>query len=60
MPSLGRPGRIPGVAVRRAAEAALDRSIFLAFRRADAGRATLAAVADALREQARAIGLPGA
>ena len=60
MPALGRPGRIPGVAVRRPAEAPLDRSIFLAVRRASAGRATLAAVADALREQARALGLPGA
>jgi DNA-binding transcriptional LysR family regulator len=60
LPSLGRPGRIPGVAVRRPAEAYLDRSIFLAVRRGSAGRATLEAVADALREQARAIGLPGA
>jgi DNA-binding transcriptional LysR family regulator len=59
-PSLGRPGRVPGVAVRRPAEARLDRSIFLAVRRSSAGRATLAAVADALGEQARAIGLPGA
>ena len=59
-PSLGRPGRVPGVAVRHVAEAPLDRSIFLAVRRGSAGRATLAAVADALGEQARAIGLPGA
>jgi DNA-binding transcriptional LysR family regulator len=60
LPSLGRPGRVPGVAVRRAAEAPLDRSIFLAVRRGSAGRAALAAVADALGEQARTIGLPGA
>ena len=60
LPSLGRPGRTPGVAVRRPADAPLDRSIFLAVRRASAGRATLAAVADAVREQARALGLPGA
>jgi DNA-binding transcriptional LysR family regulator len=60
MPSLGRPGRVPGVAVRRPAEAPLDRSIFLAVRRASAGRATLAAVADAVSEQARVLGLPGA
>jgi DNA-binding transcriptional LysR family regulator len=59
-PLLGRPGRVPGVAVRRPAEAPLDRSIFLAVRRGSAGRATVAAVADALGEQARAIGLPGA
>jgi DNA-binding transcriptional LysR family regulator len=60
LPSLGRPGRVPGVVVRRPAEAPLDRSIFVAMRRASAGRATLAAVSDALREQARALGLPGA
>jgi DNA-binding transcriptional LysR family regulator len=60
LPSLGRPGRIPGVAVRRPAEASLERSIFLAVRRGSAGRPALAAVAEALREQARAIGLPGA
>jgi DNA-binding transcriptional LysR family regulator len=59
-PLLGRPGRIPGVAVRRPAEAPLERSIFLAVRRSSEGRAAIAAVADALREQARAIGLPGA
>jgi DNA-binding transcriptional LysR family regulator len=60
MPSLGRPDRMPGVAVRRASEGPLERSIFLAVRRSTAGRAALAAVAEALREQARAIGLPGA
>jgi DNA-binding transcriptional LysR family regulator len=60
LPSLGRPGRVSGVAVRRAAEATLERSIFLALRRGSAGRAALAAVGDALRAQARAIGLPGA
>jgi DNA-binding transcriptional LysR family regulator len=60
MPSLGRPGRVPGVAVRRVAEAPLERSIFIALRRSSAGRAALRAVAEALREQARAIGLPGA
>jgi DNA-binding transcriptional LysR family regulator len=59
LPSLGRPGRVPGVVVRRAAEAPLERSIFLALRRASAGRAALAAVAEALRAQARALGLPG-
>ena len=59
LPSLGRPGRVPGAVVRRAAEAPLERSIFLALRRASAGRAALAAVAAALREQARALGLPG-
>ena len=60
LPSLGRPGRMPGVAVRRPAEAQLERGIFAAVRRGSAGRAALSAVADALREQARAIGLPGA
>jgi DNA-binding transcriptional LysR family regulator len=60
LPSLGRPGRVPGVAVRRPAEAPLERSIFVAVRRGSAGRAALAAVSAALREQARAIGLPGA
>jgi DNA-binding transcriptional LysR family regulator len=59
LPSLGRPGRIPGVAVRRVAEAPLERSIFLAVRRGSAGRAALEAVSEALRAQARAIGLPG-
>ena len=59
LPSLGRPGRMPGVVVRRVAEAPLERSIFLAMRRGSAGRAALAAVAEALRAQARAIGLPG-
>ncbi len=59
LPSLGRPGRVPGVVVRRAAEAPLERSVFLALRRASAGRAALTAVAGALREQARALGLPG-
>jgi DNA-binding transcriptional LysR family regulator len=60
LPSLGRPGRIPGVAVRRPAEAPLDRSIFLAARRGSTGRPALKAVSRALREQARALGLPGA
>jgi DNA-binding transcriptional LysR family regulator len=60
LPSLGRPGGMPGVAIRRAAEAPLERGIFVAVRRASAGRAALAAVSSALREQARAIGLPGA
>ena len=60
LPSLGRPGRIRGVAVRRVAEAPLDRSVFLALRRGSAGRAALAVVSDALRAQALAIGLPGA
>ena len=60
LPSLGGPGRVPGVAVRRTAEAPLDRSIFLAVRRGSAGRPALTAVARALREQARALGLPGA
>ena len=60
LPSLGRPGRAPGVVVRRPAEAPLERSIFLAMRRGSAGRAALAAVADALGEQARALGLPPA
>jgi DNA-binding transcriptional LysR family regulator len=59
LPSLGRPGRVPGVAVRRVAEAPLERSIFLAQRRGGTGRAALKAVAEALRAQARAIGLPG-
>jgi DNA-binding transcriptional LysR family regulator len=60
LPSLGRPGRMADVAVRTVAEAPLDRSIFLAVRRGSAGRPALGAVADALREQARAIGMPGA
>ena len=59
LPSLGRPGRVPGVVVRRIAEAPLERSVFLALRRGSAGRAALKAVAEALRGQARAIGLPG-
>ncbi len=59
LPSLGRPGRIPGVAVRRCAEAPLDRRVFLAARRGSTGRPALQAVSRALREQARAIGLPG-
>jgi DNA-binding transcriptional LysR family regulator len=60
LPSLGSPGGTPGVAVRRVAEAPLDRRIFLAVRRGSAERATLAAVAHALRGRARALGLPGA
>jgi DNA-binding transcriptional LysR family regulator len=58
LPSLGRPGRIPGVAVRRCAEAPLDRRIFLAVRRGSTGRPALQAVSRALRDQARALGLP--
>jgi DNA-binding transcriptional LysR family regulator len=58
-PSLGRPGRRPGVAVRHCAEAPLDRRIFLAARRGSTGRPALQAVSRALRDQARAIGLPG-
>jgi DNA-binding transcriptional LysR family regulator len=58
-PSLGRPGRIPGVAVRRVAETPLDRRIFLAARRGSTGRPALKAVSRALRDQARALGLPG-
>jgi DNA-binding transcriptional LysR family regulator len=60
MPSLGRPGRSPGVAVRRVAEAPLDRRIFLAARRGSTGRPAIQAVARALRAQALALGLPGA
>ena len=60
LPSLGRPGRIPGVAVRHCAEAPLDRRIFLAARRGSTGRPALQAVSRALRDQARAIGLPDA
>lgn len=59
LPSLGRPGRVPGVAVRHPAEAHLDRRIFLAARRASTGRPALKAVSRALRDQARALGLPG-
>jgi hypothetical protein len=46
-------------AVRTAAEGPLDRSIFLAARRAGTGRPALKAISLALREQARALGLPG-
>jgi DNA-binding transcriptional LysR family regulator len=60
LPSLGRPGRIPGVAVRHCAEAPLDRRIFLAVRRGSTGRPALQAVSRALRDQARALGLPDA
>ena len=60
LPSLGRPGRAPGVAVRRVAEAPLERSVFVVLRRGSAGRAALAAVAEALRGQAVALGLPAA
>jgi DNA-binding transcriptional LysR family regulator len=60
LPSLKRPGRDPRVAVRRAAEGPLDRRIFLAARRGSTGRAALQAVSGALREQARALGLPEA
>ena len=60
LPSLGRPGRVPGVCVRRAAEAQLDRRIFLAVRRGSTGRPAVKAVARALRDQAAALGLPGA
>jgi DNA-binding transcriptional LysR family regulator len=60
LPALGRPGRVADVAVRTPAEAPLDRSIFIAVRRGSAGRPALSAIAEALREQARAIGMPGA
>ena len=60
LPSLGRPGRVRGVAVRRVAEAPLDRSVFLALRRGSAGRAAFAAVSDTLRAQALGLGLRGA
>jgi DNA-binding transcriptional LysR family regulator len=59
LPSLGQPGHTPGVAVRHCAEAPLDRRIFLAARRGSTGRPALKAVSRALREQARAIGMPG-
>ena len=59
LPSLGRPGRVPGVAVRRVAEGPLDRRIFLAARRGSTGRPALKAVSRALRDQAAALGLPG-
>jgi DNA-binding transcriptional LysR family regulator len=59
-PSLGLPGQIDGVAVRRCAEGPLDRRIFLAARRGSTGRPALQAVSRALREQARMIGLPDA
>ena len=58
LPSLGRPGRVPGVCVRRVAEAPLDRRIFLAVRRGSTGRPAIQAVARALRDQAAALGLP--
>jgi DNA-binding transcriptional LysR family regulator len=60
LPSLGRPGRIPGVTVRDILEGPLDRRIFLAARRGSTGRAALKAVSRALRDQARALGLPAA
>jgi len=59
LPSLKRPGRMPGVVVRRIAEAPLDRRVFLAARRGSSGRAALKVVSRALRDQARALGLPG-
>jgi DNA-binding transcriptional LysR family regulator len=59
MPSLGRPGLVPGVAVRLVAEAPLDRRIFLAVRRGSTGRPAIKAVSRGLRDQARALGLPG-
>ena len=60
LPALGQPGGVPGVAVRRVAEQPLDRTIFIAVRRGSGGRPALRAVAQALREQARTLGLPGA
>ena len=60
LPALGRPGRMAGVELRGCAEAPLDRRIFLAVRRGSSGRPALQAVSRALREQARAIGLPSA
>ena len=59
LPSLGRPGLVPGVAVRLVAEAPLDRRIFLAVRRGSTGRPAIKAVSRGLRDQARALGLPG-
>jgi DNA-binding transcriptional LysR family regulator len=59
LPALGRPGRMPGVEIRHCAEAPLDRRIFLAVRRGSTGRPALQAVSRALRDQARALGLPG-
>jgi len=60
MPSLKRPGHVPGVVVRRVAEGRLDRRIFLAARRGSTGRAALKVVSRALRDQADALDLPEA
>jgi len=57
LPSLKRPGHVPGVAVRRVAEGRIDRRIFLAARRGSTGRAALKVVSRAVRDQAVAIGL---
>ena len=57
LPSLKRPGHIPGVCVRRVAEGPLDRRIFLAARRWSTGRSALKVVSRALRDQAAALGL---
>jgi len=58
LPSLGRPGMVPGVAIRPPREAALVRRVFSAVREGAAGRPAIVALRAALGEQARAIGLP--
>jgi DNA-binding transcriptional LysR family regulator len=57
VPSLGQPEREPRIAVRPIADGQLERLIFAAVRRGGAHRPSVAAVLEALRERASAIGL---
>jgi DNA-binding transcriptional LysR family regulator len=58
VPMLGRPGREPGVAVRRIAEANLRRALFVAVRTSDRARPATAAAVAAIEQAAHTLDHP--
>ena len=55
LPDLALPGRLPGIALRRIAEAPLERAIFAVTRSSDAARPSTRALLAAIRDAAAAL-----
>jgi DNA-binding transcriptional LysR family regulator len=55
LPDLVLPGRHPGIAVRRIAEAPIERAIFAVTRSSDAARPSTQALVGAMRDAAAAL-----
>jgi len=55
LPDLALPGRLPGIALRRVAEAPLERAIFAVTRSSDAARPSTRALLAAIRDAAAAL-----